>query len=181
MLKLKDLIVLALLIAMEIILSRVFSIELLIIKISFAFLPIAFAAMLFGPIWAGVAAALGDFLGFFLFPHPSGTAFFPGFTLTALLIGVVYGLFLYKGHVSLIKDIIRISIAAFIVTFILQLGLDTLWIQILTGTDYIVLLKMRIVRSAIMLPIQILLISLIMASKQLFPANHEATIDEEHE
>jgi len=167
---LKEMIILALLIAMEIVLSRFLSISMPTIKISFAFLPIAFAAILFGPIWAGIAGALADFLGAILFPVG---AFFPGFTLTALLVGVVYGLFLYKGHSSLTKDILRITIAAFIVTFILQLGLDTLWVSMITGTDYVALIATRVIRSAVMLPIQVVLISLIKASKQLFPGDFE--------
>ena len=46
--------------------------------------------MMYGPLSAGVAYALGDLLGMMIFPNGS---YFPGFTLTAFLTGVIYGLY----------------------------------------------------------------------------------------
>lgn len=66
------------LIALEVILSRFLSIATPVVKIGFGFVPIAVCAMLYGPIWAGAAGALADFLGATLFPIG---AYFPGFTL----------------------------------------------------------------------------------------------------
>ena len=70
--------------ALEIVLSRFLSISAWNIKIGFSFVPIAAAAMLFGPLPAAVAAALGDLLGAILFPIGP---YFPGFTVTAFLTG----------------------------------------------------------------------------------------------
>ena len=81
----------ALLTALEIVLSRFLSISAWNTKIGFAFVPVVIAALLLGPVWAGIAAALADFLGAVLFPVGP---YFPGFTLTAFLMGAVYGLFL---------------------------------------------------------------------------------------
>ena len=190
---LKEMAILALLIAMEVILTRFLSIQTPVVRIGFGFLPIVIIAMLYGPVYAGVAAAMADFLGAMLFPIG---AYFPGFTFTAFLIGLVYGYFLYKkkpqniedtetieskgttNKATLVRDLLRISAAAFIVTVILQLALDTLWISIITGSEYMVWLPLRAVRTAFMLPIQIILISLVMASKQLFPALEEKSKQE---
>ena len=84
---------LALLTAVEVVLSRFLSISTWNIKIGFSFIPIVVAAILYGPIEAGVVGALSDFLGAILFPIG---AYFPGFTLTAFLTGCVYGLFLHR-------------------------------------------------------------------------------------
>ena len=84
---------LALLTAIEIVLSRFLSVNAWNIKIGFSFVPVVVAAILYGPIAAGIVAALGDFVGAILFPI--GT-YFPGFTLTAFLTGCVFGLFLHK-------------------------------------------------------------------------------------
>ena len=138
-------------IAVEIVLTRFLSINLPTIRIGFGFLPIAIVAILYGPIWAGIAAVLGDIIGATLF-SPFGI--FPGFTLTALLIGVVYGVFLYKHP----KSLPRTLIAVLIVTIVLQLTLDTYWVQLLTGQGFIALLPSRVIRTIIMIPVQIILI-----------------------
>jgi len=169
MITLRETIFLALLIAMEIVLSRFLSIQTPTLKISFAFLPIAFAGMLFGPIWAGIAGALADFLGALLFPIG---AFFPGFTLTAFLIGFTYGIFLYKKELAGSLGLIRIFCAAVFVTVLIQLGIETLWVAIITvgnpesgydviGQAYKAWFLTRAVRTAIMLPIQVVLIRLL--------------------
>lgn len=138
----------ALLIALEIILSRFFSIATPIVKIGFAFLPLALIAILYGPVYAGIAAALADFLGAVLFPIG---AFFPGFTLTAFLTGVTYGLFLYKRP----QTLPRIICCMLVITLFLHLGLNTFWVWMISGKAIMIILPTRLVQSAIMLPIQV--------------------------
>ena len=91
--KTRDLTVMAALVAAEIVLSRFLSFSAWNMKIGFSFLPVAAAAMLLGPIPAGIVAALGDFIGAVLFPIG---AYFPGFTLTAFLTGCCFGVFLFR-------------------------------------------------------------------------------------
>lgn len=64
----KVLTTLGVLIATEVVLSRFLSINAWNIKIGFNFVPIAIAAILYGPIAAGAVAGIGDFLGAVLFP-----------------------------------------------------------------------------------------------------------------
>ncbi len=134
--------------AIEIVLNRFLSVNAWNLKIGFNFVPIAIAAILFGPVWGGVVAALGDFLGALLFPIGP---YFPGFTLTAFLIGMILGLFLYKK-----RTVVRTIIAVAINQLILGLLLNSLWISILYGRGFIVLLSTRIVQCAILLPVQII-------------------------
>ncbi|MEG0091942.1 MAG: folate family ECF transporter S component [Oscillospiraceae bacterium] len=141
----------ALLIALEITLSRFLGITTPIVKISFAFLPIAAVAILYGPFYSALAGALGDFVGALLFPVG---AYFPGFTLTAGLVGLVYGIFLYKKNNSY-KYILT---AAVIVSVFLHLGLDTYWINVLTGKGFLAILPARILKCVIMIPVQTLAI-----------------------
>ena len=141
----------ALLIALEIVLSRFCSIATPIAKIGFAFLPIALMAMLNGPLYAGAAAAIADFLGAILFPIG---AFFPGFTLTAFLTGLVYGFFLYKQP----KSWLRIGSAVLIITLVLHLGLNTVWLWMITGRGFLAILPTRLLQSAVMLPVQVMTI-----------------------
>ena len=58
----------AMLLAMEVILSRFFSIATPVTKCSFAFVPLAICGALFGPVYGGIMGGLADLLGAILFP-----------------------------------------------------------------------------------------------------------------
>lgn len=150
----KKLVEISLLIALEVILTRFVSINTPIVRIGFGFLPIAILGMMHGPLSAGIAYAVGDILGMLIFPSGS---YFPGFTLTAFLTGLVYGLVLYKKQ----KTWPRIILAACIVCLGLNLCLDTVWLNILMGQGYLALLPPRIFKAAVMIPIQSILIGLV--------------------
>lgn len=152
-----------LLIAIEIVMSRFLSIATPIVKISFGFIPIAIAAMLYGPVYAGIAAAAADFIGAMLFPIG---AFFPGFTLSALLRGVTYG-FLLHNHPTNIK---RISASATIICMGINLVLGSLWLSILMKKALFLILPTRVLHNVIMIPIQVITI---MAAGKLVESRHD--------
>lgn len=152
MTNLKKVIYLSLLIAMEVIFTRFLSINTTIVRIGFGFLPIAIAAIMFGPIYGGIMAALSDLIGMMLFP--TGGTFFPGFTISAFVTGVVFGLVLYKKK----KTVSRIASAVLIDTLIVTLILNTIWLSIITGNGVYILLPTRLLKAAIMIPIEIVLI-----------------------
>ncbi len=81
----------ALLVALQVVLGSMLQIPLLSKQFNFGFLPIAVAGVFLGWPWAVAVGALGDFLGAHLFP--AGPYYF-GFTLTAMGVGLVYGLVL---------------------------------------------------------------------------------------
>ena len=86
--------------------------------------------LLFGPL-AGLAIGfLSDTLGYFLFQ--SGTIYFPGYTLDAMLAGLTYGLFFYRTKITFTKCLW----ARFIVNFIINVGLGSLWWKIIYGLDF---------------------------------------------
>ena len=138
----------ALLIALEIVLSRFLSISAWNTKIGFAFVPVVLAALLLGPLWAGIVAALADFLGAMLFPVG---AFFPGFT--AFLMGLCYGLFLHRK-----QSLPRILGAVAVHQLALSLLLNTLWISVLYGSPFGPLLLSRLPQCALLAAVQLALI-----------------------
>lgn len=150
--RIRIMVFMGLFLALEIILTRFLSIQTPIVRIGFTFLPIALSAMMFGPWISGVTAALADVLGMMLFS--SGMPFFPGFTASAFLTGVIYGIFLYKKQ----KNLKNISLAVLLVSVVITLGLDTLWLWMLTGDGILVLLPARVLKFIVMIPIQILMI-----------------------
>ena len=145
--KIQATIVVGLLIAMEIILTRVFSIENSIVRVSFEFLPVALSAILFGPLTAGIAAAIADVLGMIIFPKG---AYFPGFTLSAFLNGFIYGVFLYKRNLTIFKALLS-SLCAILVV---SLCLNTLWLTYITGNGAFAIASASLVKCAFFLPLQ---------------------------
>jgi ECF transporter S component (folate family) len=146
-----DIIIIAFLIAIEIVLTRFGSIETPMFRIGFGFLPLAFIGILYGPVWGGICGALGDVMGMFIFPK---FAYFPGFTLTAFLTGAVYGAVLHNKPITWK----RTFLSALIVCGILNLVLDTYWIYIMYGQALLAMLPGRLMRTAVMIPLQTFLI-----------------------
>ena len=154
----------ALLIALAIILNGPLSIQAPIVRtLNFSFLPIAIIAMLHGPLLAGVSAAVADVVGFFLFPGP--WPFFPGFTLSAFVTGAVFGVFLYQNKKSWgisahAESWLRVVISVLAITAVVRLGLNILWLSMMWGDAFLVLLPPRIIGALAMVPIQVVCIRL---------------------
>ena len=142
-----QLVVMAFLIALEIILTRFLSIQLPIARIGFGFLPVAITAIMFGPFWAAACYAAGDILGMMIFPT---NQYFIGFTLSAILTGILYGLLLHNKKI----DYKRSFCAAFVVLGTITLILNTFWLQILMGKGFLVILPTRIAEALLMLVVQ---------------------------
>ena len=149
----KTMTIMSFLIALEIVLSRFLSFSAWNMKIGFSFVPVVIAAILLGPLQAGLVGALSDFIGAILFPIG---AYFPGFTLTTFLTGAVFGLFLHKQ-----QDLKRIFTAVLVNQFVLSLFLNTLWISVLYGTPYVPLLATRVVQCLILTAVQLICIQAI--------------------
>ncbi|MCX7841466.1 MAG: folate family ECF transporter S component [Clostridia bacterium] len=150
--KARILVFIGLLISMEIILTRFLSFQTPIVRVSFGFIPIALCAMLFGPVAGGIAGAMSDIIGMMIFPKG---AYFPGFTLSALITGAVYGLFLYRNQ----KSIIRTILAVLVVTLVVDVGMNTLWLTMITSKAASALIVPRLIKGAIMFPAQVILIT----------------------
>lgn len=145
-----------LLAAMHIILSRFLSINAWNIKIGFSFVPIFIAAWVYGPAAAALVGALGDFLGAVLFPIGP---YFPGFTLSCALTGLIFGLLLHKQ-----QTMPRIVAAVLLGQFGVSLLLTSFWISILYSTPYVVLLGTRVIQSAILTGVELLTITVLTRS-----------------
>lgn len=160
------LVMLGLLTAMEIVLSRFLSISAWNIKIGLSFIPVAIAAVMYGPLKGGAVAALGDFVGAILFPIG---VYFPGFTATAFVMGAVYGIFLHKK-----KNMKRIATVVCINQFGFSLFVNSLWISILYETPYLPLLGMRIFQSLLLTVVQIVVIGVITRAFGIYLRKHVA-------
>ena len=152
------------LLAIQMVLSSYGTIEVTdSLKISLAHLALAPTAVFFGPVVAGMQGALSDILGFML--KPSGP-YFPGFTLSAALLGVVYGLLLYKTK----RSAWQIIAARVIVCVVINIGLNTLFLTMLYGPSRLATLPLRVMKNLIQLPIDCLLLGAMCRLVQRLPA-----------
>ena len=116
------------------------------IKIGISGIPNQVVAYLFGPAIAGIFGGVLDIIKFML--RPDGT-FFPGFTISAILGGLIYGTVLYKKTVT----VWRVLLAQFLVKLLVNIGCNTLWLNMLYQKAILVILPERILTNLIMLPI----------------------------
>ncbi|MBT8940054.1 BioY family transporter, partial [Lactobacillus delbrueckii subsp. bulgaricus] len=87
---------------------------------------------LFGPWWGFAGGALSDLVSSAIFGNMGG--FFIGFTLTAALGPMIYGFFLYKKPIQ----IWRVIASVICVTVICNIGLNTLWVSMMYGINFMV-------------------------------------------
>ena len=120
------------------------------LKIGFGFLANAAVGMLFGPSVAMLAGVCTDLLGYFAGGFTMG-GYFPGFTLTAIVAGLFWGLWMYPRRVSLWRAIgAKVCINLFC-----NIGLNTLWLTLTGGKAMSVLLVARVPKNLLMLPVEI--------------------------
>lgn len=120
----KRLVYLALLISLNIVLTRVASLRLVVggiegIRIGIGGFPVILAGIMFGPLAGGIVGAIGDVIGFYI--NPMGP-YMPCFTLTAALTGVIPATILIpfrKTIPTLWLLILAIGIGQFITSIIL--------------------------------------------------------------
>ncbi len=123
------------------------------IKIGFSFLPVAIAGILCGPVASGVIGALGDLFCFMLAPMG---AYFPGWTINGLLVGLLYGLFLYESK----HFVPSLVICEIISGLFVEIALGSLWLYIQYSKAFWITAGLRGMKTLIAIPIEIGLIIL---------------------
>jgi len=153
--RLKQLLHMALAVALVVVIAQFLSINTALVRIGFAFLPVAIIAFLYGPISAGLVWGLGDFIRAMMFPMG---IFHPGITVSSILSGVLLGLLLHKKRNP---NTLNVTFAALSIGAI-SLFLTTFWIAQLTvwgnpeislSAAYATSFASRIIQAGIMLPI----------------------------
>lgn len=143
----RTLVALACLTGLQVALKLVVSIQVTdTIRISLDYLVHVAASALFGPAAGILCGAAGDLLGFLV--HPTG-AFNPGFTLSAMMNGFLYGMMLYERPFSWKRTLL----AQAMVVVITNLCMNTLWLQLYYGKAFFALLPARALKNLIQYPV----------------------------
>ncbi|MDR3766744.1 MAG: folate family ECF transporter S component [Butyricicoccus sp.] len=125
------------------------------LRIGFGYLCNAAIGMLFGPCVGMVAGVCTDVLGYFAGNFTMG-GYFPGYTLTAIVGGLIYGLWLYRPDGSLYRDsrakrIARIVGAKASINLFCNIVLNTLWLTLTSGKAMAILLPLRVMKNVVLL------------------------------
>lgn len=121
------------------------------LRITTAFLAIAISSMVFGPI-VGLSVGLAyDLFGYLFTPT---MVFFPGYTLSSMLEFFIYGIFLYRCKIS----VLRVFLCKFIIDFGIHVGLGCLWSSMLFGKGYYYFFIKSFIKNTIMLPIEVIML-----------------------
>ncbi len=146
----------AMLIALQLAVKQVASIQVSqSMRISFDYLVHVVISALYGPAAGVLSGAVTDVLGHFI--KPTGP-YFPGFTVSAMLGGAIYGLAFYHEE----PHWLRVLLAQGLICLMVNTALNTLWISMLYGSSYAVILPARALKNLIQfVPDAILLTALV--------------------
>lgn len=140
----------AILIALQVVISQFLTIHTEILKITLSFIPVVIAGRLYGALGAGLIAGIGDILQAFIFPVG---AWFPPITLTSVAVGIVFGLFLKKSD-----SFLSVLISVLITELFFSMFITPIWLYMLQGTDYWLLVVSRLPQIIVMTTVKLVLI-----------------------
>ncbi|MBU5676781.1 folate family ECF transporter S component [Alkaliphilus sp. MSJ-5] len=152
----KSLVLAAIFVAMNIILSRFGAIMLFngSVRFSFGNIPLILSGLVLGPGAGAMTGGIADLLGFFINSH--GGAFHPGFTLSSILIGTIPGIVMFLSPTKK-SSLLNVVVSNISILIIVSLLLNTYWLSQLQGNAYLVLLPARAATSIIITVLNILI------------------------
>jgi ECF transporter S component (folate family) len=149
----RSIVISGLLIALSVVLTRIFKADMMIAgvqasRLSIGFVPIILAGIICGPVWGFFVGGLADSFGFLLFP--SGL-YYPLITLTSALAGLIPGLVVrYTGKTpDWAKALLSVSAMQVLCSMFLQ----TFFLSLLFGKAFQVLFVPRAIIALTMIPV----------------------------
>ncbi len=150
--EIRYLVMAALFVALDIVFTRFLSfypptVPTFIVRISPQFLAHALCGWILGPWWAIGSAVAADLIGFFMFPSPF--PFFIGYTISAAMGGLVYGLLLHKKKVVLWRSVLAVAIAI----YCFSIPLTALWNVILYQRGWVLIFANQLLWRTVFVPV----------------------------
>ena len=131
------------------------------LKINTAFFVNALGAMIFGPVVAGLSAAVSDVLGFIMWPQDG--FYFPPFMLTEIAGSMIFAMFLYRAKVTPTRVMLSRFCICFFVNVLLQTPIMIWYYSIyLPGKSYMLTVP-GIVKNLFMFPIESVVLTLFLS------------------
>lgn len=136
--------------ALSIVATRVLGIQYgQFLRLSFGGVPIILAGIMFGPVPGAMVGTAADLIGFML--NPMGGAYFPGFTLTSALTGVIPPLVLrlFSGP----RTAAKLFGAVAVTQVVTNVCLNSWWLYIMFGPAMWARFPIRVANQGIMIPL----------------------------
>lgn len=152
----------AMLIALQVVLGKLSVGDPAVLKVGLGFIATALIGYFLGPWTGGMAMVINDLISNTILS--SGTLFFPGFTFSAFVSGVLAGMFLYNQKISWQ----RVLIYEFFQILITNVLFTTLWLYLMslssssTAQGFWALLTIRLPKEIITWPIEALVVLVIL-------------------
>ncbi len=158
----------ALLTAISIIFTRVLGTTVpiggaLALRLSFGEIPIIFSGLLLGPVFGGATGFMADIIGYLI--NPMGGAYFPGFTVSAMLTGMIPGLFALLRQREEWTWLSLLGVIT-ITDLIANIFLNTYWLTLYFDKPFLVFLPTRIITRFVLIPVYVMIIN--MLTKMLY-------------
>lgn len=147
------------------------------LQIHFTFFVVAVGCAVYGPVTGMLVAAAADLINYFLFL--GGYPYFPGYMVSEMLTALIFGLFLYRQKITVFK----LFCSKVLVNFPVNVVLGALWSRILYDKGYIFDLWQRLLKNALLLPLEVITLAAFFAMMipflsrmRLLPAHREAEL-----
>ena len=124
------------------------------LKIYFSFLVISLGCYVYGPAVGILVGFANDTLGFLI--SSFGEPYFPGYLITAMLSGLIYGTLLYRQRIT----VLRLVVVRLVINYGSNVLLSSVWKAMLYGKGYYYYFTTGLVKNTTMLPIEVLLMVL---------------------
>lgn len=151
----RTLVFMALVVAMQIVLSKVVSIDIGFARITVSNAPVVLAGLWFGPVAGGICGLVADVLGCFM----KGYAVNPLITLSTMCWGVIPALMLPLIAGTKSRKIAMLSLSLVFTTICGTLVLTTAGLVLMNGYDLRAILPGRLIQWAVMTPVYCVLIN----------------------
>ena len=126
------------------------------LKIYFSFLVISLGCRYYGPAVGMMVGAIVDTLGFLLSGY--GEPYFPGYLVTAMLSGLIYGVGLYQKPLKWW----RVLLVRIVINYGNNVLLGSVWKAMLYGKGYYYYFTTGLTKNTILLPVEVMLTLLVL-------------------
>ena len=121
------------------------------LKIYFSYLAVSLGCMCYGPLVGMAVGGVIDSVGFLLAGY--GEPYFPGYLITAILSGLIYGVMLYRRK----PTVPRLLVTRLIINYGSNVLLGSVWKAMLYGKGYLYYVSTGLVKNTVLLPLEVFL------------------------
>lgn len=116
------------------------------LHLSFSYIPISLCSLLTGPLMGIPCGIIADVVGAIGSPYP----FFPGYTLSAVLVAVIYALYFYRQQITYSRVLLaRLTVCVFVNVLI-----GSIWRCMTEGDFYLYYITVAGIKNFLLLPFE---------------------------